>query len=84
MEVKKLKRIGILIIVLGLLLFIFTNTDTTPITFFLWDVEAPLILVMLLPLLIGMALGVYVSRNVGKEKKKPSHDPAAAEAKTKQ
>jgi uncharacterized integral membrane protein len=55
--------------VLGLLLFIFTNTDSVPITFFLWDVDAPLILVMLLPLLIGMALGLYIARNVGKDKK---------------
>ena len=70
MEVKKLKRIGVIILVLALLLFIFTNTESAPITVIYRDFEVPLILVMLMPLLFGFALGMYVARNIGREKPK--------------
>ena len=82
MEVKKLKRIGIVVLVLAVALFIFQNTDAAPISLFLWDVNAPLILVMLLPLLIGIAVGVYIARNVGKEK--PEAKPTPDEPPTEQ
>ena len=84
MEVKKLKRIGILIAVLALLLFIFTNTESTEISVFLWHPEVPLILVMMVPLLIGLALGVYIARNVGKDKNAPSSKITVDEATAKQ
>jgi len=74
MEMKKLKRIGIVIMVLALTLFIFTNTESAPISLFLWDFNTPLILVMLLPLLIGIALGVYIARNVGKNDKPTANE----------
>lgn len=65
---KKLKRIGAIILVLSTLLFIFTNTESAPVTVLYRDFEMPLILVMLVPLLIGFVLGLYVARNIGRDK----------------
>ena len=70
MELKKLKRIGIIILVLALLLFIFTNRANVPVYLFFITVDMPLILLMVFTALVGFALGIYTALNVGKEKKR--------------
>ena len=70
MELKKLKRIGIIILVLFLLLFVFANLEKAQISFFPGlEVDMPLALVIFLSALVGFVIGVFVALNVGREKK---------------
>ena len=71
---KKLKRIWIIVLILATALFIFTNTKSVTVALLLWDRDVPLILVMLLCLLIGAALGIYYARNMGKDESPPKPD----------
>ncbi len=74
MELKKLKRIGIIILVLSLLLFTFSNLREVEIQLFFWQVPMPLALLIFLTALIGFVIGVFVALNIGKDKT-PKVDP---------
>ena len=69
MELRKLKRIGIIILVLTLLLFVFSNLGETEIQLLLWNPTMPLALLIFLCALIGFAIGMLVAVNMGKSKK---------------
>ena len=69
MELRKLKRIGIIIVVLSLALLIFQNLHDAPISFFFLNFDIPVSLLILITLLAGFALGMIAAINMGKEKK---------------
>lgn len=66
---KKLKRIGIIILLLSLLLFVFSNLQEIEISILIWEPKMPLALLIFLTALIGFVIGVFVALNVGKDKK---------------
>ena len=73
MEMRKLKRIGVVILVLALVLLIFSNRGEVPIHFlFGFHMNISLILLMVGNVLIGFALGIYVARNIGNKVKSDS------------
>ena len=67
METKKLKLIGIIILVLSLLLLVFQNMAAVEVQIFIWNPELPLALLILLTCLIGVALGLITTLRVGKK-----------------
>lgn len=69
MELRKLKRIGIIILVLSLLLFVFSNLGDTEIQLLLWNPTMPLALLIFLCALIGFVIGMLVALSMGKDKK---------------
>ncbi len=70
MELKKLKRTGIIILVLLLLLFIFTNIRPVEITLFFWHFDMPLALLILLTVLTGFVLGIVAALSLSWKKDK--------------
>lgn len=71
METKKLKRIGIIILVLSVLLLVFQNLDVVEVNIFIWSPELPLALLILLTCLIGVALGLVATLKAGKKNGAP-------------
>ena len=69
MELRKLKRIGIIIVILSLALLIFQNLQEAPISFFFLHFDIPVALLILITLLGGFALGMFAAINSGKAKK---------------
>lgn len=70
MELRKLKRLGILIALLCLLLFVLSNMHDAQVMLIIWRKELPLSLALLFAALIGFVVGVFVTWKI---EHKPKH-----------
>jgi|GEM_PF-5923931 len=65
------KTFFILLLLALILLFIFQNTQAIAVHFLFWKIYMSLALWLFIPLLIGLLLGFFILRKVGKKSNQP-------------
>ncbi len=76
---KRAREIGLMVLTAAMIFFAWQNLDTVEVSFLFWQFDAPLPVVVLIPLLVGLIVGA-VGMAVSGRRRRAAKAEKAAEA----